>query len=264
MKVAIAIAAHPDDIELMMAGTLLQLRNIGYETHYLNLSAGNVGSVVHDGETLTRMRLAEARQAAQLLGAHFHEPFCKDLEIFYDDKTLRRLAAIIREIKPSVILTHSPSDYMEDHMTTCRLTVTACFARSMPNYHTLPEKPAAAYDCAIYHALPHTLCDQLRQPIMPGAFVDTTAVFDLKMEALKAHASQQNWLDVSQKFNSYLAAMEEISLKVGKISGRFRHAEGWRRHLHTGYAEPGFDPLQELGARYVINGEFENKIKNPY
>jgi len=57
MKTAIAIAAHPDDIELMMAGTLLLLKDNGYEIHYLNLSRGNVGSIVHDNETLSNIRL---------------------------------------------------------------------------------------------------------------------------------------------------------------------------------------------------------------
>ena len=80
MKTAIAIAAHPDDIELMMAGTLVRLKQSGYEIHYLNLSSGNVGSVVHDSDALKTIRLSEARKAAQLLGAHFHEPFCNDLE----------------------------------------------------------------------------------------------------------------------------------------------------------------------------------------
>lgn len=260
MKNAIAIAAHPDDIELMMAGTLLLLKRNGYDIHYLNLSSGNVGSVVHDSETLTKIRLAEARRAAQILGAHFHEPFCNDLEIFYDDITLRRLAGIIREIKPSVVLTHSPSDYMEDHMNTSRLAVTACFARGMPNYYTTPDREPATYDCAIYHALPHTLRDQLRQPVQAGAFVNTSSVFDAKLEALRAHHSQQHWLDVSQKFNSYLAAMESVSLKVGRMSGQFQHAEGWRRHLHTGFATSDFDPLLELGPDYLINDEFEARI----
>jgi N-acetylglucosamine malate deacetylase 1 len=259
MKTAIAIAAHPDDIELMMAGTLVLLKKHGYETHYLNLSSGNVGSVVYDSETLIRMRLDEAKEAARILGANFHPPFCNDLEIFYDNKTLRTLAGTIREVKPSIVLTHSPSDYMEDHMNTCRLAVTACFARGMPNYQTIPERQAENFDCTIYHALPHTLCDELRQPILAGAFVNTTSVFDVKLSALTAHQSQQNWLDISQKFNSYLNTMEQVSLEVGKMSRQFTHAEGWRRHLHVGFCGKDQDPLKELGIDYFVNDEIENK-----
>src|SRR5687768_7599782 len=113
MKSAIAIAAHPDDIELMMAGTLLLLKQAGYEIHYLNLSSGNLGTNQYDSETIKRIRLKEAQTSAAILGAHFHPPFCNDLDIFYDGKTLRRLTAVIREVKPGLVLTHSPADYME-------------------------------------------------------------------------------------------------------------------------------------------------------
>lgn len=264
MKTAIAIAAHPDDIELMMAGTLLALKSIGYEIHYLNLSSGNVGSVQHDSDTTKRIRLKEAQQSASLLGAHFHEPFCDDLEIFYNEKNLRRLAGIIREVKPSVMLTHSPADYMEDHMNTCRLAVTATFSRGMPNFVTSPPLPAGNYDCTVYHALPHTLRDQLRNPVIPGAFVNTTSVHKTKMEALRSHQSQQDWLDVSQKLNSYLQAMEDISLKVGRMSGTFLHAEGWRRHLHYGFCKQDSDPLKDLGADYLINEAYEKKLTSEF
>ncbi len=264
MKSAIAIAAHPDDIELMMAGTLLALKSIGYEIHYMNLSSGNVGSVQHDSGTTKRIRLKEARQSASILGAHFHEPFCDDLEIFYNKKYLRRVAGIIREVKPSIVLTHSPSDYMEDHINTCRLVVTAAFSRGMPNFITSPPLPAANYDSTLYHALPHTLRDQFRNPIIPGAFVNTSSVQETKMGALRSHQSQQDWLDVSQKLNSYLQTMEDISLKIGRMSGSFLHAEGWRRHLHDGFCAKDADPLLELGTDYKINEAYERKLTSEF
>lgn len=262
MKTAIAIAAHPDDIELMMAGTLLLLKKAGYEIHYINLSSGNVGTTEFDSHSIKEIRRKEAQTAADILGAHFHPPFCNDLEIFYDEKTLRQLAAVIREVKPAIVLTHSPLDYMEDHTNTCRLAVTASFARGMPNFHTTPSRSSDNYDCTIYHALPHTLKDGLRKPVVPGSFVNTTSVHKKKLEALKAHQSQQNWLDQSQKLNSYLQAMEEVSLAVGKMSKTFTYAEGWRRHLHFGFCRPEDDPLKELGKQYIINEEYEQDLRN--
>jgi N-acetylglucosamine malate deacetylase 1 len=260
-KTAIAIAAHPDDIELMMAGTLLLLRQAGYEIHYLNLARGNCGSLEFDGAATQQIRLQEARKAAAILGAHFHEPFCNDMEIIYDVATLRRLAAIIREVKPTLVLTHSPADYMEDHTNTCRLAVSAAFTRGMPNFQSLPDRQTASYDCTVYHSLPHSLTDSLRRPIMAGAFVDTTSVHATKMEALQAHQSQQNWLDASQQLNSYLQTMEDNSLAVGRMSKRFLHAEGWRRHLHHGFCGPDTDPLQDLGRHYLINEAYEQSLQ---
>jgi LmbE family N-acetylglucosaminyl deacetylase len=260
MKIAIAIAAHPDDIELMMAGTLLLLKRVGYEIHYMNLSVGNCGSSEYATADITKIRLAEAKQAAQILGAHFHPPFCNDLEIVYDVQTLRRVASVIREVKPTIVLTHSPEDYMEDHVNTCRLAVTAAFARGMRNFESEPPQPIDNYDCTIYHALPHTLRDNFRRFIIPGAFVNTGSVQEIKLEALKAHKSQQSWLDVSQKMNSYLQTMEDVSLRVGEMSGSFTHAEGWRRHLHFGFCGADDDPLKDLGIDYLVNVSYEKSL----
>jgi len=260
MKSAIAIAAHPDDIELMMAGTLLLLKKAGYEIHYMNLSGGDCGSAAYAASDIKEMRLAEAKKAAQILGAHFHPPLCNDLQILYDVKTLRRVASVIREVKPNIVLTHSPEDYMEDHINTCRLAVTASFARGMRNFESEPTRPVDNYDCTIYHALPHTLRDNFRRRIIPGAFVNTSSVQEIKLDALKAHRSQQNWLDISQKMNSYLQAMEDISLQVGDMSKVFKYAEGWRRHLHVGFCDADDDPLKDLGNDYLINESYEKSL----
>jgi hypothetical protein len=96
--------------------------------------------------------------------------------------------------------------------------------------------------------------------VTAGAFVNTTSVQRLKLEALKAHQSQQAWLDVSQKLNSYLQTMEDISLRVGEMSKKFTYAEGWRRHLHYGFCGPDDDPLKELGEDYLINDAYEQSL----
>lgn len=249
----LAIGAHPDDIEFLMAGTLLLLGTAGWEIHYLNLSTGDLGSLALSAPEIARVRRREAQTASRRLGAHWHPPICRDLQIFYDDRTLRKLGAVIRTVRPSVILTHSPQDYMEDHMNTSRLAVTAAFARGARNYRTAPARASYLEPVTIYHASPHGLRDQLRQPVAPHAFVDTTAVHDEKRAALACHASQREWLDATQGFDSYLSAMDEFSRELGRMSGRFRHAEGWRRHSHLGFCDEGADPLREaLGNRYSI------------
>src|SRR5215203_256746 len=140
MPSALAVAAHPDDIEFVMAGTLLLLGQAGWDIHYLNLSAGNLGSTRLSPDATARLRRKEARAAAKVLGATWHAPLCNDMEIFYDARTLRRLSALVREVDPSVILTHSPQDYMEDHMNASRLAVSAAFTRAMPGYRTSPSR----------------------------------------------------------------------------------------------------------------------------
>jgi LmbE family N-acetylglucosaminyl deacetylase len=262
---AMAIAAHPDDIEFLMAGTLLLLRQAGGTTHYLTLANGSCGSVEHPPKRLRRIRLAEARRGAQILGAHFHPPLVDDMEILYELRTLRRLTSIIREVRPNILLLPSPQDYMEDHTNACRLAVSAAFVRGAPNFRVLPPRAAVHEPVTLYHAMPAGLRDPLRQLIQPGAFVNTTAVHALKRQALAQHESQKHWLDVQQGLDSYLVAMDEMSLTVGRMSRQFRHAEGWRRHSPWGFGGPDDDPLRaQLGDRYRVNRAYERELNQPH
>lgn len=255
---ALAIFAHPDDIEYFGAGTLLLLREAGFEIHYFNLSSGSCGSIEMDAGETRRVRLAEAQNAATILGATFHPPICDDLEILYNLSLLRKVAAVVRQVKPSIVLTHPPQDYMEDHANACRLAVTAAFTSGMPNFVTdPPSRDTYPENVFVYHSMPHGLCDQLRVPVTAGSFVDTSTVIDRQREALAAHASQQDWLDHSQGANSYLQVLDSLAERVGQLSGKFAKAEGWRRHLHLGYSAKDEDPLAEiLGERYLVNPDY--------
>lgn len=246
MPSAIAIAAHPDDIEFVMAGTLLRLSEAGWETHYINLSTGNMGSTVMSAEETARVRLQEAQAAAKALGAKWYPPFCDDLSIFYTEENLRRLCAVVREARPTVVLTHALADYMEDHMITARLAVTATFARGIPNYESRPKVPPILEPCTIYHAMPHGQRTPLREPVIPELYVDTSTVHTLKRAALACHASQKEWLDKTQGQESYIKTMEDFSIALGRQSGAFEQAEGWTRHLHYGFGAAKDDPLSEV------------------
>lgn len=251
-KVALAIGAHPDDIEFKMSGTLLLLKAAGWEIHYLNIANGCCGSTRHGAAKLSKIRETEARRASALLGAHFHRSLCKDLEILYTLPLLRRIAAIVREIKPGILLTHPPVDYMEDHTNACRLAVTAAFARGMPNFQTIPKTKAVEGETVIYHCMPHGLKDPLGHPVVPHFFVNTTSTQGIMRRAQLAHASQHDWLRSSQDMESFIKAIEVASLAVGKLSRKFLHAEGWWQHSHLGFASQKSDPLCEaLGATRI-------------
>jgi len=160
------------------------------------------------------------------------------------------------------VLTHSPEDYMEDHMNTSRLAVTAAFARGMPNFRTIPKADPVSADVTVYHAMPHGLRDGLGRRVLAGLFVDTTEVHGIKRTALAAHESQKSWLDASQGMDSYLRIMDELSLEVGKMSRRFKHAEGWRRHLHLGFCDADSDPLRAaLGSRCILNASYLRSLE---
>jgi len=243
MKTALAIAAHPDDIEFFMSGTLLLLKEAGYAIHYLNLANGCCGTSEYDAPTIARMRREEARQACAYAGAVFHESICDDLGIFYDKPTLAKVAAVVREVAPEILLTHSPADYMEDHMNTSRLALTAAFARGMPNFPVDPPQAPVLNKVTIYHAQPFSHRDPLRRVVEPDLFVDVSSVIERKVEMLACHVSQKKWLDESQGHDSYLQTLRDLDAECGRMSGLFRYAEGWRRHLHLGFCDEHDDPL---------------------
>jgi len=239
------VAAHPDDIEFMMAGTLILLKQAGLEVHYMNVASGSCGTACLDTDQVVAIRTREARAAADSIGATFHPPMVNDFEIYYERPLLAKLCATLRQVDPQVLLLPSPRDYMEDHMNVSRLMVTATFCRNMRNFATDPPTQPIKGDLAIYHALPFGLRDQLRNPVQAELCVDISSVLEPKRQMLACHRSQKDWLDKSQGIDSYLRAMEDMSAEVGRMSGRFEYAEGWRRHSHLGFGPEGFDPLCE-------------------
>ncbi len=261
-RVAFALSAHPDDIEFMMSGTLLMLGRAGYELHVMNLASGHCGTASEDAAAISKRRFAEARDAAQTLGAMLHDPIGEDLEIFYDLSQLRRAGAVMREVAPTILLLQPPQDYMEDHMNACRLGVTAAFARGMRNFVTEPPLAPIAGDVTVYHALPWGLRDAMRRVVKSGQYVNITPVVTQKREALACHRSQKEWLDQSQGVDSYLITMEEMSREVGTMSGSFEYAEGWRRHSHLGFCSEDADPLKaDLGNDCVVSQEYEEALE---
>jgi hypothetical protein len=61
--------------------------------------------------------------------------------------------------------------------------------------------------------------------------------------------------------DSHVGAMDTFSRAVGRLSRRFRHAEGWRRHSHLGFCADGADPLRDaLGRKYLVSAAYERSL----
>ena len=264
MPSCLAIFAHPDDVEYFAAGTMLQLAKRGWELHYFDLCAGNGGSVQMDGPTTATKRLAEAQEAARLLGAKFYPPVVNDMTLTFDIEVMRKVASVIRQTRADIILTHALSDYMEDHMACARLATSAAFTHGMPNFDTVPPATPYAHDVTIYHAMPHGLRTPLRQKVRAGLYVDVAPVQDQARQALAAHASQKDWLDKSQGMDSYLTTLDKMAAAVGALSGKYQLAQGWCRHLHLGYSASEIDPLRSaLGSDCMVDAVYEAALEKP-
>ncbi len=248
----LAIAAHPDDIEFVMAGTLLQLAQRGWQVHYFNIANGCYGSQSMTAAQCAAVRLSEAQAAASLIPATFYPPICDDMHIFYTPELLQQVAAIVRRAQPQIVLTHAPLDYMEDHQNAARLAVGGAFSRGMPHFATNPPVPSYSDPVAVYHAQPHGNRTPLGEPVIPTHFVDVTEFLEKKRQLLAAHASQDQWLGASQGISEYLTTMEQLNRQVGQLSGQFDLAEGWRQHLHLGFSPARFDPLRDALGQSIV------------
>lgn len=262
MPTVFAIACHPDDIEFVMSGTLLLLGKRGWDLHYMNIANGSMGTEEYSREEIIRIRTGEARSAAESIGATFHAPLVDDMSVFYDKETLLKVASVVRQVAPEIMLVPSLTDYMEDHQNAARLAVSAAFGRGMPNMPVDPPRSAVGKDVVLYHAQPYGNRDILRRVVHAGLYVDVSSVLKEKRAMLACHHSQKNWLDASQGMDSYLISMENAVRETGTLSGRYEQAEGWRRHLHTGLSRSEIDPLREaLADCCFINEDFEKDCR---
>ncbi len=243
---ALAVVAHPDDIEFMMLGTLLMLQRRGWEIHYMTVADGCCGSDSEPADVVAARRKAECQASCALTGAVWHPSLCHDLEVFYNWEIGSRLLATVREIRPQILLTQSPDDYMEDHINTCRLAVSAAFCRGMLNAPCNPPRPVFQDDIVVYHAIPHGLMDPFRKPIEPDFYVNVTPVMQMKWDALACHKSQKEWLDVSQGMDAYQKTMQDFMAQLGARSGKFPFAEGFRRRSWLGFSAQEWDPIREV------------------
>lgn len=228
----------------------------------MTIANGSLGSVDCTAAQTRRIRRKESRRAAQILGAYWHPSLVDDMQIVYDVRLVRRLCAVVREVRPSIVMTHPPQDYMEDHVNACRLAVSAVFMRGGPNFITVPRRPAFGDDVTVYHCVPHGLCDPLRRPAVPELLVNITAVMETKAKALAAHASQARWLEASQGMGAFVGHMEADAAALGRMSRKFKYAEGWWRRLHLGFSAADTDPLRDaLGADCRLNPAYARLLK---
>ena len=138
----LALHAHPDDVEFQCAGTLILLREAGCTVTIATMTPGDCGSAEHDAEAIAAIRREEARASAALIGADYVCLEFRDLAIFNDDESRRRITEALRRIRPEIILTAPPADYIADHEMTSLLVRDACFAAPCPNYTTRQWEPA--------------------------------------------------------------------------------------------------------------------------
>ena len=216
----LAIGAHPDDLEILCAGTLARYAQEGHEVVMCVATDGTAGHMLIKPPELAQIREQEARAAAKVIGADFIWLGFPDELIFNDRQTRLAFVDAIRQARPDVILTHTPDDYHPDHCVVSSLVFDTSFIASLPNIETShPAHPAVP---PIYYM--DTLAGK---GFHPTEYVDISAVIETKRQMLACHESQLTWLKDHDNID-VMEFMEVVARTRGFQCNR-PYAEGFRQ-----------------------------------
>lgn len=250
-NVLLSVLAHPDDAEFLCGGTLIRLiREKNWQVHIASMTAGDCGSAEYGPDEISHIRRQEGANAAALVGATYHCLEEHDLRVFYNERALEKVTKLFRQVRPAIVITHSPADYMPDHEMTSYVARAAAFAAPVPNYLRSPlapggrgeggegEKGAQPLDRIphLYYADAVEGKDPLGREIQPGFYIDISKVIETKAEMLACHASQRNWLRKHHGMDHYIQTMRDSSAQQGRHCGT-AFAEGFRQHLGHSYPQ---------------------------
>jgi LmbE family N-acetylglucosaminyl deacetylase/CheY-like chemotaxis protein len=158
----LAIGAHPDDVEVGCGGILLRHRDAGQAITILTLTGG-------EGGGRRAVRVAEARRAAALLSAQLRVLAFDDTDIPRTQATVRAISAVVEEVQPTTIYTHTDRDVHQDHRSVHRAVIVA--ARAIPRVYAY-EGPSATVD------------------FRPSRFVSIDGVLERKLALIATYSSQ--------------------------------------------------------------------------
>lgn len=239
-RVAMAFLAHPDDAEILCAGTLIRLADAGWEIHIATATAGDCGSMTLPAGQIAAIRSAEAQRSAGSIGATYHCLGELDGRVVYDKPTLDRVYDLFRRVCPSLVFAHAPRDYMMDHEQASLLARAATFAYPAPNLSATPLRDPSAGIPYLYYCDPIEGLDPFGQPVAPTTLVDVSSVHDRKLAMLACHASQREWLAAHHGMDEYVEAVKRHDAARGQMIG-VAAAEAFVQH--RGHAYPRDDLL---------------------
>jgi bacillithiol biosynthesis deacetylase BshB1 len=218
----LAFGAHPDDVELGCAGTILKEISLGKTVGIIDLTRGELGT-----RGSAQIRNQEANAAAKILGVAVRENLeMRDGFFVNDEKHQLEIIKMIRKYQPEIILCNAIDDRHIDHAKGSKLVSDACFLSGLIKIETSleGENQAPWRPKIVYHYIQW-------KNIEPDFVVDITGFTDKKIEAILAYSSQ--FYDVNSKepespitSKNFLESLNYRSRDLGRIAG-LDHAEGF-------------------------------------
>lgn len=218
----LCVTAHPDDAEILCAGTLIRYVQSGHTVTIAIFTDGSMGDAVIEPAILRRVREEEARAAAALIGANFIWGGVMDEHVFANAEQRVKMIDILRKTDPDVIFTHSPNDYHPDHRYVSQLVFDAYFQKGLPHI-PVQQVPACRFGKAQVYYM-----DNLGGiGFSPTEYVNISNVFELKKQMLACHKSQ--FEAMSDLADTNLFDMIEVQARFRGMAAGCRYAEAFTR-----------------------------------
>lgn len=231
----LALAAHPDDVELSCAGTLIKAIQQGKKAGVVDFTRGELGT-----RGTPEIRMQEADAAAKIMGLSARENLGFRDGFFKNDEAHQlEVIKMIRKYQPDIILANAVDDRHPDHGRASFLSKEACFLAGLAQVETTldgviqkPWRPKVVYH--YIQSIPHT----------PDFIVDVGSVWDIKMDAIRAYKTQFND-PKSEEPETYISSPRFIKM----IDSRGIH---YGHEIGVEYGE-GFTVERALGTDTIFN-----------
>jgi len=218
----LAVGAHPDDIEILCAGTLARYALQGHAIFLASFTCGDMGDLEIAASELGRMRKAEAEASAAVLGARLLWPGVTDELVFPNEEQRRIMIDLLRQADPDVILTHNPNDYHPDHRYVSQLVFDSYFQKGLPH---IPNQKLPA--CRFAQAQVYYMDNLGGIAFEPDEYVDITESFETKSRMLQCHQSQLKAL--KRLARTDILEMVRIQAAFRGLAAGCQYAEGFRQ-----------------------------------
>lgn len=232
----LAITAHPDDVELCCAGTLLAEMALGKKVGILDLTRGELGT-----RGTPEGRIQEGKDSAKILNIDIRENAGLADGFFRNDEEHQKaIIPYLRKYQPDIVITNAIDDRHPDHGRGARLVAESCFysgLRMIETFDELGKKQEAWRPRQVFHAIQDRY-------IKPDFIVDISAFHDQKIQAIRAFKSQfhvPEYVENSDEPVSYISTPEFLEFIIARAR-EMGHAVG------VSFGE-GFTSSRALGVR---------------
>lgn len=219
------VGAHPDDIETFSGGTAALYARQGHKVFFCVATNGNVGSSTLSQQEIAAIRHEEAKAGARIVGAELIWLNFDDEFLIDSVETRRAFIEAFRLARPDVVFCHWREDYNPDHSISGMIVDECIHMGAVPNIKTASPPT---------YKIPHVYFMDTPAGVnfVPELYVDITETFAQKIEMVRAHASQAQWM--KDIFGYDLEAFLEIPAKFRGLQAHCAMAEAFRPSYRWG------------------------------